>query len=501
MKQKSCLNPDPTATLLAEQNYKIHDKKLLAIVKCFQQWRVYFENAKHRVVIYTNHKNLLYFTTTKVLNRRQVRWAKKLSRYNFKIFYRKDSENENVDALSRRSNYFEDSKASNEAILEVFNDDITYNKKYLITTNRVEHDNNLMNRIRLTTEQNEVTKKWLEHSTKEITVENEILSFEEFVFVSAKLRNEVIAAHHESKIYEHSEMIKIIEHIKRNDYFSEMRKLVEKQISICLSCNQNKHVRHKSYENMRTSVLLTKAWKSIVLFFIVKLSKSKKPMTKVEYDSILIVTNRLIKYCYFIAYHEVFTAENLAYMFLKIIIFKHEILDEMISNRDKLFKSKFWRSLMKQIEIHYKLSTIYHSQKNEQTERMNQILKQYLRHYVNYRQINWVTLLSIAQFIYNTTCIDITKISSFYANYDYNSNMLRHETTIIRKQKINVLITHLKDLQRDLTMNLRFLAQRSKIYYDKKRFEEIDFKMREKAFVLEKTWKQQKKATSWITSK
>lgn len=57
----------------AELNYDIHDKELLAIVECLRQWRVYLEGPKYTVKVYSDHKNLLYFTTTKVLNRRQVR--------------------------------------------------------------------------------------------------------------------------------------------------------------------------------------------------------------------------------------------------------------------------------------------------------------------------------------------------------------------------------------------------------------------------------------------
>ena len=56
----------------AEQNYDIHDKELLAIVISLEQWRVYAERASE-LIIFTDHKNLLHFTTTKQLNRRQVR--------------------------------------------------------------------------------------------------------------------------------------------------------------------------------------------------------------------------------------------------------------------------------------------------------------------------------------------------------------------------------------------------------------------------------------------
>jgi RNase H-like domain found in reverse transcriptase len=56
--------------ILAETNYDIHDKELLAIVTALQEWRVYLEGSKYSVKILTDHKNLTWFTIIKVLNRR-----------------------------------------------------------------------------------------------------------------------------------------------------------------------------------------------------------------------------------------------------------------------------------------------------------------------------------------------------------------------------------------------------------------------------------------------
>jgi len=52
-----------------------------------------------------DHHNLEYFTTTKVLNRRQARWAEQLAGIDFRIYYRPGTENGKPDALSRRSEY------------------------------------------------------------------------------------------------------------------------------------------------------------------------------------------------------------------------------------------------------------------------------------------------------------------------------------------------------------------------------------------------------------
>jgi hypothetical protein len=64
----------------------------------------------------------------------------------------------------------------------------------------------------------------------------------------------------------------------------------------------------------------------MTLDFITKLPLSKKLMTGVMYDSIIVVTDRLTKYAYFIPYLESFLAEDLAYMFYKHVIANHGFL-------------------------------------------------------------------------------------------------------------------------------------------------------------------------------
>ena len=72
------------------------------------------------------------------------------------------------------------------------------------------------------------------------------------------------------------------------------------------------------------------------------------------------VVNRLTKWGTFISYKKLFTAENLVYVFLQWIVAEHGLLWELILDRDKLFISRFWKALMAQLDIKYKLSTVYH---------------------------------------------------------------------------------------------------------------------------------------------
>ena len=89
----------------AEINYEIYDKELLAIVDVFKHWRRYCEGATHQIQVFSDHQNLEYFTTTKVLNRRQARWAQELAGIDFRIYYRPGTQNGKPDALSRRPEY------------------------------------------------------------------------------------------------------------------------------------------------------------------------------------------------------------------------------------------------------------------------------------------------------------------------------------------------------------------------------------------------------------
>jgi len=56
-----------------EQNYKIHDKEMLAVIRCLEVWRHYLEGAKLEFEIWIDHKNLQYFMTSQKLNQRQAR--------------------------------------------------------------------------------------------------------------------------------------------------------------------------------------------------------------------------------------------------------------------------------------------------------------------------------------------------------------------------------------------------------------------------------------------
>jgi hypothetical protein len=53
---------------LAERNYEIYDKELMAIVRAFEEWHPELQSVINPIRILSDHKNLEYFTMTKLLN-------------------------------------------------------------------------------------------------------------------------------------------------------------------------------------------------------------------------------------------------------------------------------------------------------------------------------------------------------------------------------------------------------------------------------------------------
>ena len=76
----------------------------------------------------------------------------------------------------------------------------------------------------------------------------------------------------------------------------------------------------------------------------------------------------------------------------------HRIPRKIISDKGLQFASKFMGELCKCLEIQRVLSMAYHPQTDGQTEQMNQEIKAFLQHYVNYKQDDWANWIAESEF-------------------------------------------------------------------------------------------------------
>ena len=98
------------------------------------------------------------------------------------------------------------------------------------------------------------------------------------------------------------------------------------------------------------------------------------------------VVDRLTKQAHFIPTTKSMAAPAVAALFVQHVVRVHGLPDTLVSDRDPVFTSHFWRGLLELCGVRANRSSALHPQTDGQTERMNSVLEQYLRIYIDYQQ-------------------------------------------------------------------------------------------------------------------
>jgi hypothetical protein len=426
-----------------EERYDVHDKELLAIVACLKHWRVYAESCSD-LTIFSDHKNLTRFTTTKVLDPRHTRWSELLGQYKFKIVYTPGKDNGRADALSRRHDIAGTKEIINTAILKVNEDGSLGPARTL----------NLLMRIG-----NDVPEEWQET---------------------------IIQQHHDDPVHGHPGITRTMELIRRNYEFPNMKDKVTSFIAKCADCQKNKHSTHAPYGEMQAMELPSKPWEDISMDFVTGLPVSRDPATQVSYNAILVVVCRHIKQVELSPFRNDFTAAQLAHIMNDRVFRHHGIPKSIISDRDKLFTSNFWTAFLAAIGTQRKLSTAFHPQTDGQTERTNRTMKAYLRIYVNQQQNNWVSLLPMAQMAHNNMLSESTGQTPFYANHGRHPNLFTRTFPSLKTEAAIATADEMKKVQESLNATLEKAQRQSISYVNKKRKTAPQLKKGDKVYLLTK---------------
>ena len=219
---------------------------------------------------------------------------------------------------------------------------------------------------------------------------------------------------HDIPVAGHPGIEKTQELMGRHYTWIGMGRDVEQYVKGCLTCQRMKGSHGRRHGFLKTLEVAEKPSQHLSMDFIDQLPKSQ------QHDAILVVVDRLTKWAVFIPCNVRITSSKLADVLLDRVFSQHGLPESIVSDRGSKFTSGFWDNVCERLKVDRRLSTAYHSQTDGQTERVNQILEQYLRTFVNFRQDNWSCLLPQASLTYNNLEQSAIGMSPFYANFGYH---------------------------------------------------------------------------------
>jgi hypothetical protein len=385
----------------AERNYDVYDLELLAIVNAMDHWRSYLAGSPHKVIIYSDHQNLLYWKEPHKISRRVAREVLMLSEYNFEIRHIKGTANGRADTLSRRLDY-DQGHEDNQNI-------VVLPEQVFARAMEVLPD--------VTNQEESTLKPWIDpHQLKE----HQGVWYKDgrqVVTGDIKAKRHIIQSHHDSPVHGHPGISKTIQLMERLYWWPRMRVDITEYVKGCADCQ-----RHKVNTRPTKAPLQpiypkaeTTPFETVALDFIVKLPISQ------GFDSILTITDQgCTKAAIFIPCNEDITAEETAALYIKHVFAHFGLPTKVISDRDPRFMSKFIQAACKVTGVKHAPSTAYHPRTDGQSERSNQWLETAIRFITDQKQKNWAPYLPIAQFAHNNWPSDTTRKSPFFLLMGFN---------------------------------------------------------------------------------
>jgi hypothetical protein len=435
----------------AECNYEIYDKELLAIIRCFEDWRPELEGAAFPITVLSDHRNLEYFMTTKQLSRRQVRWSEFLSQFHFFIRHRPGKQSAKPDALTRRSQDlpadasdtrlqhqnqtllkeyqlavldFQQDLALSPAILDETEEESTevtiarllddgYTKELL-----PQHSTSTWQRCYMELTKPEGIPHLKDISLSECRIAGNRLYFRDRLYVpDTELRLLLLQLAHDSVETGHPGKNKLYDLLSRDYWWPLLNADCGQFTRNCHGCHRNTTSRLKYQGALKPLPLPAQRWKHISVDFVGPV------LTSNGFDTIMVVVDRLSKGRHYVPVHSTMTASELAKCFVKDVWKLHGLPDSIVSDRGSLFVSEFWKAVCHRLRVSVDLSTAYHPESDGQTEIANAYLEQYLRHYIDYSQQDWVEWLPLAEFAANNAVSSSTGITPFFANHGFHPRM------------------------------------------------------------------------------
>ena len=372
-----------------ELNYDTHDKELLAIFEAFKHWQHYLKGSASLVDVVTDHKNLEYFSSSKVLTRHQARWSEYLSQFNLAIRFHPGRLGAKPDALTCHWDVYPKEGDRDYARINPHNLKPMFTQEQLVSSLRATillapaihaavlvDVEQLYKDILAALPADSVAQSHLSDPSDPRWSKDSagLLRFDDRIYVldANDFHLRVLRYKHDHPLAGHFGQNRTLELVRRKYTWPGVHTFVKDYVSSCTSCGRAKAPRHRPYSLLKQLLIPARPWHSISMDFIEQLPSSN------GFTSILVIVDRLSKQGIFIPTHDTITSPELAKLFVAHVFSKHGVPSHVTSDRGSEFVSHFFHSLGKALGMTLHFTSGYHPEGDGQTEQTNQTLEQYL---------------------------------------------------------------------------------------------------------------------------
>ena len=357
-----------------EQRYNAHEKEMIAVIHSLETWKHYLMETQFVVV--TDNVANTFFKTQKKLIAKQARWQEFLANFDFMWVHKLGRHNQVEDALSRK---------------EV--------ASYVGSLGLVVAD--FKERVRHEALQDKTYQKLVEQvksgTTRRYWLKNELLYFTggKLYVPSSKLRRELLKETRDTKWDGYPGEERTLALLAWSFHWPKMKEDMQAYVKTCHVCQVDKTEQKKEAGLLQPCAFRRDRWQCVSMDFI-------GGFPKIEgFGSVIVVVDRFSKYVVFIPAPSECPAKEAARIFFSNVVKHFGMPEDIMSDRDTRFTSRFWAELFKMWGTECKFSIENHPQIDGHMKIVNHVLEEYLRHYVTASQKNWLELLEPAQLSYN----------------------------------------------------------------------------------------------------
>ena len=178
--------------------------------------------------------------------------------------------------------------------------------------------------------------------------ENELLhrSFAVYVSNDFVTKKEILKTHHDNFFSNHFARVRTENAIRKKYFWLNMLFKIDEYVRICFDCQRVRVHHHKSYNEFNfISLNDENSFHTIIMNFIIDISFARNLYINKINDVILILMNKLTKHATYIATIKNLNAKNFAKLFWREFISHHDMMRDIILNKNLLFTNHFWSTL------------------------------------------------------------------------------------------------------------------------------------------------------------